>query len=98
MSITEEEAKTKWCPFTRVGNEAGCNRNGDDFFAAKPNCIGSACMAWNFESPESYDARVEAWEDAANIGGPFVRGPCPAPVGFCGLTRAALERAKEQTP
>lgn len=55
--MTEEEAKTKWCPFVRfasdVAGEARFNRGnvdpmnltgeGDDFV---PRCIASACMAW----------------------------------------------------
>jgi hypothetical protein len=39
--MTEEEAKTKWCPMTRAGNAAGCNRSD-----ATTNCIGSDCMMW----------------------------------------------------
>lgn len=51
--MTEEQAKTKWCPFARVGF------GGGDLSSATPNrsimgdglnganlCIASACMAW----------------------------------------------------
>lgn len=56
--MTEEEAKTKWCPFARVGVAANpeippANRDvdmsvqpfGPKLFPAA-FCIGSACMAW----------------------------------------------------
>ena len=39
--MTEEEAKTKWCPMVRAGNEAGCNRQD-----ASDKCIASGCMMW----------------------------------------------------
>jgi len=28
--MTEDEAKTKWCPFARLGNDTGCNRYPSD--------------------------------------------------------------------
>jgi hypothetical protein len=53
--MAESEAKSKWCPFARVGigNGSGSNRGwvptpeklkeeGPDMI----NCVGSACMAW----------------------------------------------------
>jgi len=42
---TDAEARKKWCPLVRVGNEAGCNRSSNDF-GATAYCIASACMAW----------------------------------------------------
>lgn len=39
--MTEEEAKTKWCPMVRAGNDAGCNRKD-----ATDKCIGTDCMMW----------------------------------------------------
>ncbi len=68
--MTEDEAKTKWCPKVE---HRGLGK-----------CIASACMAWRFESPETYEERYTNWEDAANIGG-VNRGPEPLPEGFCGL-------------
>lgn len=49
--MTEEEAKTKWCPFVRVaGTEAEwhTNRPSHADVADKPfdHRIASACMAW----------------------------------------------------
>jgi hypothetical protein len=63
--MTEEDAKTKWCPFVRVGHarEAGeeaFNRlcddqglDGDDFSHVPEAalCIASACMAWRWSTP-----------------------------------------------
>lgn len=52
--LTEEKAKTRWCPFARqpytigdrVSNVVGnriLDENGELAFTC---CIGSACMAW----------------------------------------------------
>jgi hypothetical protein len=61
MTVSEKEARTKWCPFARV---ATCNSDGGNPSAASPNrislrgsdalsilpsgalCVGSDCMAW----------------------------------------------------
>ena len=54
--MTEEEAKTKWCPLSRCAGEinghvvGGANRLGEPWqcspFVQQTMCIGSACMAW----------------------------------------------------
>lgn len=60
--MTEEEAKTKWCPFARVLVEsdeardhsriASANRlevkgaGGSDLGWRAAHCVGPACMAW----------------------------------------------------
>lgn len=64
--MTEEEAKTKWCPFARVvpgklsqadmvldGAPHAHNRvqevgAADATWHAAMNCIGAACMAWQW--------------------------------------------------
>lgn len=67
--MTEQEAKTKWCPFARVLDwavEAPSMREpAQMMFAATnrylapnndmPTCIGSACMAFRWDDYEQTD-------------------------------------------
>lgn len=52
MVLTEKEARTKWCPFTRVkylNSEVSFNRykeNKDSHKVSGANCIASECMVW----------------------------------------------------
>lgn len=69
--VTEDKAKTKWCPFVRIMDGAGLvettmNRVGSQ---KHPNCIASDCMAWRWAGPS--DAR-------GSREGAFA-------VGYCGL-------------
>lgn len=70
--MTEEEAKTKWCPFARVVQPAGDwapapagNREIMGGAVGALNganlCIASACMAWRWEyAPDgSFNTRME---------------------------------------
>ena len=55
--MTEEEAKTKWCPEARVfdsdgGSAAGANRKLGYDWASRTNCIASDCMMWRWEFDE----------------------------------------------
>lgn len=79
--MTEAEAKTKWCPFSRclTGDDTGgavtVNRPflpeifGDGSKLVGNNCIGSRCMAWRWHLDSG------GWE----------REP---PDGYCGLAGA----------
>lgn len=54
--MTEDKAKTKWCPFSRPSVIYGGVRvisarhdQNPDPNTMNRNCIGSACMAWRWE-------------------------------------------------
>lgn len=82
--MTEDEAKTKWCPFYRTcasGHYMLDNRAPNDpghAESAPPfdryHCIGSACIAWRATD---------------NEGGPWSpdeeKEPVSKPAGYCGL-------------
>lgn len=51
--MTEDEAKTKWCPLARVAGQpvAGNRYPFDTDYSEKhafATCIGSDCMAWRW--------------------------------------------------
>jgi hypothetical protein len=67
--MTEEEAKTKWCPFARVQIDEDDGSGAPNRFVedkdGKPDsdmrhnsCIGSACMAWRW-IPEGVGIKVD---------------------------------------
>lgn len=68
MILTEDEAKTKWCPEARVFKSAGApmnrsaaaNRWTDDGEApVKCVCVGSDCMAWRtFQGIRPADQKI----------------------------------------
>ena len=59
--MTEETARTKWCPMVRFNggfNEATFNRGDEDTMncpeindTCVPRCIASDCMMWRGEYP-----------------------------------------------
>ena len=59
MLLTEDEAKTKWCPFVRASiyeaadNDVSGNRAGP--LRESGGCIASACMAWRWGEPDLLD-------------------------------------------
>lgn len=53
--MTEDEAKTKWCPMVRWSHAQGyddvfTNREANQSFGSGVACIGSACMWWRERS------------------------------------------------
>jgi hypothetical protein len=85
--VTEDEAKTKWCPFARVGSGASglgsLNRDAhpDSMFGRNQlpqlsMCIASACMAWRWRAGGTGDEVEER------------RKPPGEGHGYCGLAGA----------
>lgn len=64
--MTEDEAKTKWCPFVRDA-DAGANVSNLDRLPHWSSCIGSQCMAWRPSPPafketrETFSAEHAEW-------------------------------------
>jgi hypothetical protein len=52
--MTEDEAKSKWCPFGRVGHRDGMALNDPNLPNFSVRCHGSACMAWR-RDPSHYE-------------------------------------------
>lgn len=62
--MTEDEAKGRWCPFTRAAGAA--NVDGQEWHSNRPTfaesyhggfdlCLGSNCMAWRWSSAKTFD-------------------------------------------
>lgn len=67
--MTEDEAKTRWCPFARVTdphrtlnkawNRVDSRSGAAPFLSPPPAlCIGSACMAWRRDLDGADDTKV----------------------------------------
>lgn len=69
MLLSEEEAKTRWCPFARAalrwvessmsttfgsGDAVAATVNRGTGLSAECNCISSACMAWRWARLEPH--------------------------------------------
>lgn len=90
--MTEDEAKTKWCPFARQSvtidnrgsplNGFSANRFNDDKASM---CIASACMAWSWklEQTNKPPAGGMSWPQVE----PIYR---QAEHGSCGLARGGF--------
>lgn len=75
--MTEDEAKTKWCPHVRVAagfRELAYNRAQNDSPIKHTACIGSACMAWRWK-----------WDAGGGDAVEEHRKPSGQGDGYCGL-------------
>ena len=66
--MTEDEAKTKWCPMVRWSGGPDIkltNREGKGGFGVAVTCIGSDCMMWRWDG----DSRVEDCHGHCGLGG-----------------------------
>ena len=87
MILTEEEARTKWCPMVRASAVAYVDGGTDDFdnrgkTTLTPKsacCIASECMMWQWANDEN----DEPLYDKKSLGGGHFDN---APMGYCGLT------------
>ena len=56
IEMTEDEAKTKWCPHVRVMSDEGsmviATVNRGSVLQAQTNCIASDCMMWVWDEEQ----------------------------------------------
>lgn len=88
--LTEEQARTRWCPFTRVtgdGEEWHTNRPSHAEVHQKQfdHCIASQCMAWRWGEAERNGAPVLDEDAPARVR----FEPSPDRKGRCGLAGTA---------
>lgn len=98
MMLTEEEAKTKWCP-QMAHHELACDEterrgqtNIGGVIAAR--CIASECMAWRFEGTRTETVWIDPKPtpqqeaDAAERGESYCKphyAETRVKTGYCGL-------------
>lgn len=51
--MTEDEAKTKWCPAAKGNQQYDTNTR----IVGEDHCIGSACMWWRWEAEAGDDPK-----------------------------------------
>ena len=89
--MTEDEAKTKWCPAVRyvlgTGGDHAFDNRGDALDPMRvPCCIGSACMAWRGRETADFKSQADA---AFRLRGVTMK-PLPKDIeGYCGLAGAS---------
>lgn len=95
--MTEQEARTKWCPMAR-SSDNGVSINRTDDLTCKPDkdcmCIGSECMTWRWDEGR-FETTLERpnpcrMEDGWNkndtgMGIMEYSRPNPNRKGYCGL-------------
>ncbi len=91
--MTEEQAKTKWCPFARIfpAGDFWQSSNGRDMTVLQASlaegdlgnlsrCIGSACMAWRWEELGGFERLLDR-----NTPQVWVKSGNSTTDGHCGL-------------
>jgi hypothetical protein len=84
--MTEEEAKTKWCPHSFfTGKDAEVSGNREYFWDEDrlPKCMGSACMAWRWAHKKGDFVPTEIVRDLH--GEKITYKMADDDMGFCGL-------------
>lgn len=81
--MTEDEAKKKWCPFARVADDDGAtfNRTWVGEIHGATVCLGSACMAWEWDEA-AYNRAVERYEEGTRFASAEVTNREPDPEKF----------------
>jgi len=84
--MTEDEAKTKWCPYIQIAvcdeGIADNRGNGGETF----NCIASKCMAWEENDPVTVwdDGHMSIYREGDEMARNFSKKI--ENQGYCGLT------------
>jgi hypothetical protein len=103
--MTEDEAKTKWCPMVRMGEGASTdNRNCEQGVISKDPgkgvqwncCVASACMIWRWdEYGVEYLARDDQLIETGTGGtSPWKQTGIPA-SGHCGLGGKPWQQSRQ---
>lgn len=89
--MTEDEAKTKWCPFVRmaVGTVAEDGESNVPLVGATPNrFVDRNSGRWSYpKGAACIGSACMAWRDA-----PLNRQPNVGRAGYCGLSGRPLNR------
>lgn len=80
-SMTEEQARTKWCPMVRLSvgyddygeSHVAVNRWNRYESALYSKCVASDCMMWRETEPKKYGVPRD--------------GKTSEPTGYCGLAK-----------
>ena len=87
--MTEDEAKTKWCPFIQVSRSDGLTSTNRDGLGREPDeahCMASECMAWRWSLHPKLSEQYRKYNERG-VTIPERHGrPWPEVArGFCGL-------------